>query len=534
MKILIADDESLMRVNLKTMLSVGGYSEHSVFEAKDGLQALNLIERVHPDIVFLDIRMPGMDGLSVLERAREAGVSSKIVMLSSYNEFDMVRQALRQGADDYIHKPSLTQDELMGIVEGMGNAARHGKGIKQTMQSQGITLTRRHVMKSILLGEVLAEDMDELLTRYFPELCGSGSICLAMEVKDYTATRSRYNGDGSRRWLVSLANLLTETFSGEQPWVFTEVLENKYALVFRSEMVSESANNAWVTGLASRAHTNLKQFLNAQPRFGASRRRKLSELPQMFAEASGALEGGYFRPNEILFCVRNYIPGTVGYQHILGDIADRLKSDVIKSDFDGVLSALEDLSSAAPKLSAEGLFSRREAVAQFGPPYFELLERWDEAGLDRNSPAFLSFEKLSSFETFQMLIDSFRGMLLAVKEKAVSPVFPKRGGTMSRALDYIHKNLDKDISLESVATHIGLSSGHFSRSFKKSVGLTFSAYLQSRRVERAADLLKGTELKIYEISKRVGYNNVEYFNRVFLKLKEMSPKEYRKNRKRCR
>ena len=102
---------------------------------------------------------------------------------------------------------------------------------------------------------------------------------------------------------------------------------------------------------------------------------------------------------------------------------------------------------------------------------------------------------------------------------------------MSKALKYIHSNLDKDISLESVATHVGLSSDYFSRSFKKDVGLNFCVYMQKCRVEMAAVLLRDTELKIYEISSQVGFNNVEYFNRVFLKLKGMSPKEYRNQMK---
>ena len=531
MKILIADDESLTRVNIKTMLSFGGYSECSIFEAKDGTQALKLIERVRPDLVFLDIRMPGMDGLSVLKYARESGFSAKIVMLSSYNEFDMVRQALRQGADDYIHKSALTQDELLSIVEGMVNTAGQGWFTKHTKQLQAIALTRRHVMKSILLGEVLAEETDELLSQYFPELCGSGLICLILEVKDYETVQSRYNGDVGKRWLISLENLLAETFSGEPPWIFTEVYKNKCTLVFRMELVSESACNAWVTALVSRAHTNLKQFLNVELRFGVSKRRKPKELPQMFAEARDALDGGYFRSNEIVFFVRNNIPDLTNRLQVLEDIINHSKSAMREANYDEALLALEELSLTAPRISLEGSYGRREALAQVGLLYFELLEQWDKAELSRESPAFLSFEKLSAFETFQMLIDSVRGMLLAVKEKALRTAFFKTGSRVSGALEYINNNLNKDMSLEEVATHLGLTPGYFSRVFKKSVGLTFSAYLQNCRVERAAVLLRDTELKIYEISRQFGYNNVEYFNRVFLKLKGMSPKEYRNRQK---
>lgn len=94
-------------------------------------------------------------------------------------------------------------------------------------------------------------------------------------------------------------------------------------------------------------------------------------------------------------------------------------------------------------------------------------------------------------------------------------------------LDYIDMHYAEDLSLESMADHIGFSKFHFSRLFKQYTNLTFSDYLNYRRLKAAEELLVNPALPIIEVSLRAGYTSISTFNRLFKQIKHCTPSEYR-------
>jgi len=90
---------------------------------------------------------------------------------------------------------------------------------------------------------------------------------------------------------------------------------------------------------------------------------------------------------------------------------------------------------------------------------------------------------------------------------------------------------DADLSLKKVAEHVGVNEKYFTNRFTKDTGETFTSYLTELRIQKARELLKTTNFKVYEIAEMVGYYNVEHFNRMFKKLNGISPAQYRKTDK---
>jgi two-component system chemotaxis response regulator CheY len=101
-KILIADDSAFARLNCKKVLTKGG---HDVVEAANGLEAVALFQSERPDVVFLDITMPGMDGLAALEEILKIDAQAPIAMASAMGQQSVVMQALKAGAKDILVKP---------------------------------------------------------------------------------------------------------------------------------------------------------------------------------------------------------------------------------------------------------------------------------------------------------------------------------------------------------------------------------------------------------------------------------------------
>ena len=112
-KILIIDDERPIRETLEMFLREKGYE---VATSEDGKQGLEAVQRERPEIVILDIRLPGMDGLEVLRRIKEKGEETQVIMITAYHDKETTKQAMKLGAYEYIHKP-LDADEFENAIE---------------------------------------------------------------------------------------------------------------------------------------------------------------------------------------------------------------------------------------------------------------------------------------------------------------------------------------------------------------------------------------------------------------------------------
>lgn len=118
-KILVVDDAAFMRKVIKDTLSKSGYSE--LFEAVDGVDAVEKYSEIHPDLVIMDITMPNMDGLEALKIIRSKDGNANVVMCSAMGQESMVIDAVRSGAKDFIVKPFKADRVLKTVNSIIGN-----------------------------------------------------------------------------------------------------------------------------------------------------------------------------------------------------------------------------------------------------------------------------------------------------------------------------------------------------------------------------------------------------------------------------
>lgn len=114
-KLLIADDEPLMRRGIRSLIDMSDLKIEEIFEAETGEEALQIFEKTQPEIVLLDINMPKMDGLTAAKKIKQIAPNTKIAIITGYNYFDYAQMAIKIGVEDYILKP-ISKSDVLEIV----------------------------------------------------------------------------------------------------------------------------------------------------------------------------------------------------------------------------------------------------------------------------------------------------------------------------------------------------------------------------------------------------------------------------------
>jgi adenylate cyclase len=206
-RILIVDDEPGSLQLLRTVLQAEG---HQVYEARDGIDALAEFSRVQPDLVLLDVMLPRMDGLDVLQTIRAQDAMAGVMMFSALSSEQLAVRAMLTGADDYLSKPLSLKTLRMHIRQVLDRVQLRRQNLSLQRQLVAANEKLRHYMAAPLLETLLASPSP-------PSLGGERQTVtiLFLDFCDFTATTINYPADEVVRILNEYFALLT-----------TAVLEN--------------------------------------------------------------------------------------------------------------------------------------------------------------------------------------------------------------------------------------------------------------------------------------------------------------------
>ena len=142
-----------------------------------------------------------------------------------------------------------------------------------------------------------------------------------------------------------------------------------------------------------------------------------------------------------------------------------------------------------------------------------------------------TLKSIEKFKTIEQLENWIINMVSSMNEVMLKDSVPKKKDVIAEAKDYIRQHYNQNITLNDISKQFFINPYYFSQLFKKKTGMTYQNYLISYRVDRAKKLLVETDLRIYEVCKLVGYNDVNHFNQVFDRAEGMKPSEFRQRYK---
>jgi len=535
-KIFILDDEAIARINLRHLLDWEKEGFTICGEADNGIDALKKVEELHPDIIFTDMNMAGMNGVEFIKMAKSIVPSAKILAFSAFDDFEFVRQSLKEGAVDYLIKYQMDQDSLLTMLKSLKDSIKqetiekHKNDRIREMATSGKALIQKNVIMNFLNGYI-EDNYAAIIKEYEINLDNKNLIIAASRIDDFYNIKERFNPQEMVVFIQTIDNLLSNICSELGKMVYVCVEEGKYIFIMSfADTSSESIINSKAVSNLGTIESTIKRFLNVTLSFGLSGIcPSLAKISSYYQEAKKVLDDGYFKGSNYIVQKRelstsNIIKNNTGLtaleeKNLLSYIRSSRKDCVIKS-LDTIFDTMKEnkYPFESVKMTCIDLINvLNRMIKEFGITpkrvYSNVNTIYDE---------FKRFENLEELlNYFKLLYSSLMNVLEENKLNCTySPIVKK-------AIEYIINNYEKDISLSSIAEKVNVSPQYLSKLFKEECGRGFTNYLNNIRIEQAKLLLaEGVPLK--NLAQSSGFNNYTYFFTVFKEVTGMTPQQYEK------
>lgn len=506
------DDEPIIRFGIKASVDWTREEIEIVGDCANGAEAMKLLEETPVDILITDIKMPVMGGLALSKQALERHPDLKIVLVSSYNDFEYVREGLKLGVADYILKHTLEPEELLQVIrrcKAMLEKTRKERSLPDSEEDRA-AMRKRHE------GELklhLLQRSDRLPDGGFPEWLNGEYVGLVLILNRVYWIEEQ---EGYLHKSVLLEQLTESLHEHEREGLAVQTGENELFFLLpkppQAAAWEEDACSARLQQLAGK----LKSEIGVSVTIGYTLGRGAERISAVYAECQAASNRGFFE-------------GIGIYRHHSG-------LDVRRNGM-RLPELAHEIAEASGEKAASLLAEWRRDWSGGGCPPLQLKEEASRvlSNLFKQQvdPYTLveSFDRLFKSETLEELCKTLLACIADLR-KARTDSFDAMGSThpIDKALDYIRSHYIETLTLQQVADYVHVSKNYFSILFKKVTGENFIDYVIKLRVQRAKELLAGADLKVYEVAEQSGFNDVKYFSKLFKKITGLSPVDYREQR----
>jgi len=506
MKIVIVEDEIRIREGIVNLLKKLGEEYEVIGDAKDGAEGLKLCLEKQPDLVITDIRMPEMDGLEMLTRLYDNNLRAKAIVLSAYTEFEYARSAMKLGVTEYLLKPI----SLMDFSNALDN-------VKMQIQEEMLKKPSR-------IGS-----LDQIVRDIFYE-----AIEIDDEIKEYLINTYSVFSDRPA-WIACayLGNLYEELDKYKRVLgnIFASCETSSFVMLdspYRKSLIFVTFCYSDVTELERWLQYRILQHDADGIVFGCVESPDLFGMKNSFESLYKYMEWNISFEKEILISY----PKITQIQTVICtypmDAESQLRQALCSGDKEKVVSAVNKFHYS---FNDGRIYEPREIK----DCYVRFLWFAMEVAKDLGS---INDKALDRQELLRRIMNAntkseLRLLSLEVAETVSSgkkETVDVSDLTVKRAQSIIHEYYNTGITLDEIASKLNITPEYLGTKFRTETGVTFSTYMKDYRMAKAKEILLGTNLKLYEIADRVGYNDPKYFSRVFKEATGMLPAEYRKTK----
>lgn len=481
-RIVLVDDEPFLLEMLENTIPWADYDMKVVGSFYNGRQALDYLKDQEVDAVISDIMMPVMDGMEFLRALKEEGNQCEFVVLSAYNEFELVRSFFRKGAFDYLIKIDIDSDQTKQVL---------------------------HRLQETIIQKRLSENGEERLLYELREL-----------------SQKRKVGNTEHMVLVCLRVISRDMLPG-----FNECIVE---FVQRYNGVCYNGNEGEVVIMLEKNQSIRQEFdeivsiLNVLPYrilAGYSTPGGSERLEALLNEAKMAANYSFYTEETLV--AYSSVPNGETKLHAVEDTAlDLCKSYIFNHFSETGLYKIKDKVWEVLTVYGEWNIAYPKTIACVEELFLYINGQKKEKGYadapdEKEKYFFEAIRMADSCRKLKELWGTYMNWLAAEMQQAGTK------NLITRIRRYIDANYDKELNLGEIARQFGISENYLSRCFVKENNITFKRYVNVMKIEKAKEYLDNTNLLIGEICERLGYRNVEHFSRLFKEETGFSPSSYR-------
>jgi YesN/AraC family two-component response regulator len=510
LKILIVDDEYWVCENVKSLLGSLGPGLVVLDPAHNGEDALARAESEKPDLVISDIDMPFMTGNQFIKELKRAYPQTLAVVLSGYSDFSYVREALLDGAIDYLLKP-VSPESLDAVLQKARDRLEGSWAEDQTaaswLEDGALTALLQEPGQTAALGEFPA------LSLPYPQF-----TLLLVQIGELPKTWNHQVDP--RVFALRVKTLLARELSGEgaQATFQNQLCRNEFLVLTdreETDAIAVRLGDHLARLLGAPVDLAISLPFYALPQVREAYQQTKSALFTRTVDGSGPIRYADVKSRPFQSRVSPEQEKRLAHAVSSQDVAEIQRlifEDVGLRQADGWL--LAEIHQTVVYV-AGFLVQRAQIPAARISVVQEAFDEQLSSALRRRSLK----EVCALLEGW---IDELFGRLPSPKAASVS-----MRQIVKRVAEYIEDHYFDELSLATLAETFRVDSSYLSKAYKQVTGTNLMAAIARRRIEKAKEYIRDRRLPLVEVASLVGYEEYAYFNRVFHKVEGISPTEYR-------
>lgn len=553
-KLLIVDDEPDIVNYLYILFSEWDKYELEVYKAFAADKALELLNKVKIDIVVSDIKMPGINGLQLLDRIKHNWPECKVIFLTGHKEFEYIYEATRYNDVVYLLKTS-TDKEIMTEVE---NAIRYieSRLLDETVTSRAVQqleyalpfLQTEFITKLVYESEYYntfdQKRLDELrisLNINMPVFMVIGRFdkrpieMLYTEKTDYIHRVKLVAEKFLPDWFTSFHAVIEGTylFWLMQPnfniAINTECIHDKNEME-KCSLIIKGAFEAIQDCCTKTLNTTISFAIQTLPV-------ELDELSKKYIQLTQTINSRIGAGTQMLLTEKNLpkinddIP--IEFNEELQKVYIKIRSLQILmtylelSQHDDFLKVLEPFVHGLKTVTSMKSNIAMEIYYTISLILLSYINRFKLSTQIAFKIGLYKLSNVNEYSSWGEAADYLKQLAEVIFELQTEEQSKRAENSITKIKQHIAINLQEDLSLVRLADIVELNPSYLSRLFKQETGINLSIYVNQERIKRAKELIEENKLKINEISSKLGFDTPTYFTRFFKKAIGISPQEYR-------
>ena len=535
LKLLIIDDEEPVRKGLAKFIENKGYPITIIGSVTDGNEALEIIDSENPDIILTDVVMPGMKGTELAMEIKKRKLPVKIIMISGYNDSDYLKQAIKYDAIDYILKP-IDLDELKAVFEKVISLCeeelkRSQRELElQRKLTESLPVLREKFLHRLIGSEPLSIDFIksrmQFLEMDFLPVYDHYTVAI-VDIDNYLKHFGNFNERDRQMINLSISSDI-QSLLGRGGVVFNKDNDEFVCIVHFSSMLETGSANRELSKFVNRMKERIEREHGISLTVGIGEwTDNIGGVGVAYKSAAAALQQKFVLGKGTVIYYKDIYPAE-NSNYIINESDKKEFTGCIRiADKEGCNEAIDRIFNGIRSMKG---YSKSNIQSIYLSLISLTLSNLLELGI--NTDKVYDYKGVPWDEILE--IETIEDMENRIKEFAdevinqINTVRDKNNAKTTEQIKYILETRYRDfVTLQLLSDELNLSPNYISALFKKETGENVIDYLKSIRMNKSMEMLRNTDIKIQDIAKEVGYDNPNYFTKIFRKFFGISPTECR-------